>query len=180
MPSESCLVFLAKLLRLGASGSASIAPDNLGFGSSADKFKGWVLIQEYTFSLLVLNFKSKNDSYINVLKCIFCRYILNKQYQTSAMPLWLKSRRLVAANTTCGSEISDDGTDMNCQSKFSCSRISYNTFSRVLCLSVVVAGYSEVRERVWCVPCEYPWRKCISQSALCNWPLTREDMALSL
>lgn len=62
-------------LLLASTGSPSIAPDNLGFGSSYDHFKG---------------------------------YLHKTQYQTSTIPLWLKARRIVAEETSCGSEIAKE------------------------------------------------------------------------
>ena len=57
---------------IGASGAASIAPDNMGFGRSYDFYKG---------------------------------YVSRKMYQTSSLPLWLKTKRIVAQETGCASEV---------------------------------------------------------------------------
>lgn len=62
-------------LIVGASGLASIAPDNVGFGASSDYFKG---------------------------------YIHKTQYQTAAMPLYMKTKRIVAQETNCATELSND------------------------------------------------------------------------
>ena len=66
----------------------------VGGGSSSPLwlFKLWILLT----CICTLNMVPKHS------------FVHKKQYQTSAMPLWLKARRIIATETSCGTEVSND------------------------------------------------------------------------